>query len=121
LTPARQISAFRIVAFAEAISWAGLLTGMGFKYLTDAGELGVRVFGPIHGGIFVIYGLLTLLVARTQRWSLGTTLLGLAAAVPPFATAVFEVWAQRSGRLVARSAGRTARTRSPQSAGSPSA
>ena len=28
---------------------------MYFKYLTDAGELGVKIFGPIHGGIFVAY------------------------------------------------------------------
>lgn len=101
MTTARQITAFRIVAFAEAVSWAGLLTGMYFKYLTDAGELGVKVFGPIHGAVFLLYGVLALVVARAQRWSLGTTLLGLAAAVPPFATAAFEIWAQRTGRLAA--------------------
>ena len=90
---------FRLVAFAEAVSWAGLLAGMYVKYLTDAGDLGVKVFGPIHGGVFVAYGLLTLLVARARRWSWATLLLGLAAAVPPFATAAFEVWAERTGRL----------------------
>lgn len=95
----RLITLFRVVAFAEAVSWAGLLAGMYAKYLTDAGELGVKVFGPIHGGIFVLYGLLTLAVARARRWSWGTLLLGLVAAVPPFATAAFEVWAARTGRL----------------------
>lgn len=95
----RLITLFRVVAFAEAVSWAGLLAGMWVKYLTDAGELGVKVFGPIHGGVFVLYGLLTLAVARVRRWSWGTLFLGLVAAVPPFATAVFEVWASRSGRL----------------------
>jgi integral membrane protein len=95
----RLITLFRVVAFAEALSWAGLLAGMYAKYLTDAGELGVKVFGPVHGGIFVLYGLLTLAVARARRWSWGTLLLGLVAAVPPFATAAFEVWAARTGRL----------------------
>ena len=91
--------AFVAVAIAEAVSWAGLLAGMYVKYLTDAGDLGVRVFGPLHGGVFVLYVVLTLLLARRYRWSLGTTLVGLACAVPPFATVVFELWVVRSGRL----------------------
>ncbi len=90
---------FAAVAIAEALSWAGLLTGMYFKYFTDAGELGVKIFGPLHGGIFVLYAVLALVVARALRWSLGTTVLALVCAVPPFASLVFEQWAVRSGRL----------------------
>jgi integral membrane protein len=90
---------FLVVAVAEGCSWAGLLVGMYFKYLTDAGDLGVAVFGPVHGALFVTYVLLTLLVARAHRWSAGTTLVGLACSVPPFATVAFEVWAARTGRL----------------------
>jgi integral membrane protein len=93
--------AFVVVAIAEALSWLGLLTGMYFKYLTDAGELGVQLFGPIHGGVFVLYVALTLLVARANRWSPGTTLLGLACSVPPFASLAFEQWVVRTGRLAA--------------------
>jgi integral membrane protein len=113
----RLIALFRFVAFAEAVSWAGLLAGMYAKYLTDAGELGVKVFGPIHGAVFVAYGLLALLVARAARWSWGTLLVGLVAAVPPFATAAFEVWAQRTGRLTP--AGSPSPTPSPSPAPSP--
>ena len=100
-TPPRVVltRAFIAVAVAEALSWAGLLAGMYVKYLTDAGDLGVRVFGPIHGGVFVLYVALTLVLARMHRWSLGTTVLGLACSVPPFATVAFERWAVRSGRL----------------------
>ena len=97
--------AFVVVAIAEALSWAGLLAGMYVKYLTDGGDLGVRVFGPLHGGIFVLYLALTVLMAWRHRWSVGTTLVGLACSVPPFATAVFELWAARSGRLPATGAG----------------
>ncbi len=92
---------FRIVATAEALSWLGLLTGMYFKYLTDAGDGGVKLFGPIHGGVFVAYVVLTVLVSRTQRWGARTTLVGLAASIPPFATLAFEEWARRTGRLQA--------------------
>jgi integral membrane protein len=94
-----ELPLFKVVAFLEGASWLGLLIGMYVKYLTDAGELGVRIFGPIHGGVFVTYVVLVLLIARSHRWSLGTTLLGLASSIPPFATVVFELWAQRSGRL----------------------
>lgn len=97
---------FRVAATAEAISWAGLLTGMYFKYLTDAGDLGVRIFGPLHGGIFLGYVLLTFLVARAAEWRPRTTLVGLACSVPPFATLAFEVWAQRGGHLSSPTAGR---------------
>jgi integral membrane protein len=90
---------FVAVAITEAVSWLGLLIGMYFKYLTDAGELGVKVFGPLHGGIFVLYVALALVVARAQRWSLWTTALALICSVPPFATLAFEQWVTRTGRL----------------------
>ena len=90
---------FVVVATLEALSWLGLLAGMYVKYLTSAGDLGVKIFGPLHGGVFVAYVLLTLLVARALRWSVWTTLLALACAIPPFATLLFEWWAVRTGRL----------------------
>lgn len=98
--PARVRTWFRIVAFAEACSWLGLLIGMAFKYLPEDGnEIGVKIFGPIHGGIFVVF-VLTCLVARTAfRWSLRTTALALISSIPPFATALFEVLANRAGLL----------------------
>jgi integral membrane protein len=99
VTPRTRIQLFRAVAVTEAFSWVGLLVGMYFKHLAGAGELGVQVFGPLHGGVFVAYVVLTLVVARTQRWSLRATFVGLAAAVPPFTTLAFERWAVRTGRL----------------------
>ena len=90
---------FVAVAIAEAVSWAGLLIGMYLKYFTEAGDLGVKVFGPLHGGIFVLYLLLALVLARLLRWSPGTAFLALVCSVPPFATLAFELWATRTGRL----------------------
>ncbi len=95
----RLITAFRVVAFAEAVSWLGLLIGMFIKYVPETTEAGVQIFGPIHGGVFMAYVVLTLLVSRIQRWSVITTLLALAASIPPFATVVFELWAKRTGKL----------------------
>jgi integral membrane protein len=93
------VTAFRVVAFAEAASWLGLLVGMFFKYVVDAGAGGVHVFGPVHGTTFLTYLVVTLVTWRAQRWSLPVALLALAASVPPFCTVVFEEWARRTGRL----------------------
>ena len=90
---------FRVVAVAEAISWLGLLIGMAFKYGPADNPIGDKIFGPIHGAIFVLYLIATLLCIRPLKWGIGTTLLALAAAIPPFFTLIFEVWAQRTGRL----------------------
>ncbi|MDP9868379.1 MULTISPECIES: DUF3817 domain-containing protein [Streptosporangium] len=81
---------FRYVAIAEACSWAGLLVGMFFKYIVDSGDLGVKIFGPIHGALFVLYVAGVLAAAREARWSAGTVVLGLACAVPPFTSLWFE-------------------------------
>ncbi|MGH3362951.1 MAG: DUF3817 domain-containing protein [Nocardioides sp.] len=90
---------FRGVAVAEAVTWALLLTGMLLKYVTETTELGVQVFGMLHGVVFIAYCLTTLLVWVDQRWSLGGLVLGLASAVPPFATIPFDRYAERRGWL----------------------
>ena len=99
MSPRTTVLLFRAVAAAEALTWVGLLAGMYVKYVPETSELGVQVFGPIHGAVFVLYVAVALLTARQLRWSPGTALLALAASVPPFATVVFEWWARRSGRL----------------------
>lgn len=90
---------FRVVATAEAITWALLLTGMVLKYVTETTDLGVRVFGMLHGVVFIGYCLTAVVVAVDRRWSLGRTALGLAAAVPPFLTVWFERHVERAGAL----------------------
>lgn len=93
------VIAFRAVAIAEAVSWTGLLIGMVFKYLVVGDDIGVRVFGPIHGGLFLLYLAVTLLVRRPLGWGTRTMVLALIASVPPLATLGFERWATRTGRL----------------------
>lgn len=92
---------FRRVAIGEAVTWGLLLLGMVLKYVTHTTELGVRVFGMAHGIVFVAYCVTTVLVAVDQRWSARRTLLGLAAAVPPFCTVWFDRYAESRGLLAA--------------------
>lgn len=95
----RVTQLFVLVAIAEAISWAGLLAAMVVKYGPPGNELGVKIFGPLHGALFLGYGALTLAVAWIHRWRWWVTAVALACAVPPFATLAFERWARRHGRL----------------------
>ncbi|WP_406829304.1 DUF3817 domain-containing protein [Pedococcus sp. KACC 23699] len=90
---------FRRLAIAEATTWALLLTGMVLKYGTRTTELGVQVFGMVHGVVFIAYCLATVFVAVNQRWSARVTLLGLVSAVPPFMTVWFDRWAERRDLL----------------------
>lgn len=101
MNPRTAATAFRAVAIAEAISWIGLLAGMFVKYVPQTTEVGVQVFGPIHGAVFVAYALLALVAGRALRWSRGTTALALLASIPPLATIWFERRASRAGDLPA--------------------
>lgn len=67
----------------EAISFLVLLVATVVKR-TDNGEAGVEVMGPLHGGLFVLYVLLAVIVAADEKWRLKRTLLTLLCAVIPF-------------------------------------
>ncbi|MDG4668691.1 DUF3817 domain-containing protein [Mycobacterium sp. 236(2023)] len=91
---------FRLIAFAEALSWAGLLIGMYFKYVgSPQTEIGVKIFGPIHGGIFVAFLAAALVVGIAFKWSVGTWLLALLGSIVPLGSVIFLIWADRSGRM----------------------
>ena len=87
------------IALAEVVSWALLLTGMFLKYVTRTTELGVTVFGMIHGVVFIAFCLITILLWVNQRWTVREGVLGLASAVPPFLTVWWERRLERAGRL----------------------
>ena len=86
---------FRRLAFAEAVTWALLLTGMFLKYVTETTELGVRIGGMLHGVVFVAYAVASVVIAVDQCWPVGRTLGALACAIPPFATVPLDLWLER--------------------------
>ncbi|MFZ4895348.1 DUF3817 domain-containing protein [Plantibacter sp. Mn2098] len=90
---------FRTVAIAEAVTWTLLIIGLILKYVVDAGDLGVRIGGSIHGFVFLVYAASAVVVGLNQRWSVPTIAAGVASAVIPYATIPFDVWADRTGRL----------------------
>ncbi|MFA5550800.1 MAG: DUF3817 domain-containing protein [Trueperaceae bacterium] len=92
---------YMITAFAEAVTWAGLLVGMYQKHVLGLEENLVPLFGGLHGLVFMLYLAVTWLASRALKWNLRTTALVLAAGVPPFLTIPVEIWLRRSGRLSA--------------------
>jgi integral membrane protein len=97
LSPAGRL--FAIAAFAEGLTWAGLLVGMLLKYGTQTTDLGVWVFGRLHGAAFLFYVMVTLVSAVRLRWPWWAWILALLAAVPPLVTVPLEMWFRRIGLL----------------------
>ncbi|MDO5663383.1 MAG: DUF3817 domain-containing protein [Brachybacterium sp.] len=91
--------AYAICAFVEAFTWAGLLVGMYFKHIAGTTDLGVEVFGALHGAAFLVYVAMTFLAAFSLRWSWKVTVVALLAAIPPLFTVPMEIWLRRTGRL----------------------
>lgn len=89
---------FRILAIAEAITWAGLITAIILRS-TGVTDALVSPAGGIHGFVFLSYGVVTILVWINQRWRLGVGITGLISTVIPFATVPFDIWVDRKGLL----------------------
>lgn len=92
---------FAIAAFIEAFTWAGLLVGMYIKYVPETTDQIVSVFGALHGGMFLIYIVVTLVAGVILRWRWWETLLALLASIPPLVTILVEIWLRRRGKLAA--------------------
>ena len=94
------LRAFTTVAVVEAFTWVGLLTGMYFKYLgTPRTEIGVKVFGMIHGLVFIAFVIAGVLVGMAVRWAASSWLLALLGSIVPLGSVIFIIWAERTGRL----------------------
>ena len=93
---------YATIAFIEAFTWLGLLTGMFLKYVTRTTEDVVTVFGYAHGFAFLVYVLITVIAAFRLRWGVVAAVVALAASVPPLCTIPMEIWLRRRGRLSRR-------------------
>ncbi|ASN37608.1 MAG: DUF3817 domain-containing protein [Paeniglutamicibacter terrestris] len=89
---------YGFLAAAEMVTWALLIISMVLKYAADLPAF-VRVFGMVHGVVFISYILVTIFVWANERWSFVQGLLGMGSAVIPFATLPFERSILRRGML----------------------
>ena len=96
---AKPLNLFRTLAFAEAVSWTFLITGLLLRAFAGL-DWATAVAGSIHGFVFLSYGATAVLVAFNQRWGVWPTVVAVVSAVIPYATIPTEIWMKRSGRLV---------------------
>lgn len=89
---------FKMFAFAEAVTWAGLITAMVLRG-TGLTDEAVRPAGGVHGFIFLAYCVVTVIVWVDQRWKPSTGILGLVLSIIPFATVPFDLWVDKRGLL----------------------
>jgi len=97
----QTVRGFRVVAIVEALSWLALIVATVVKYSADA-PAGVKILGPIHGVLFLVYVALALDVRRRLRWDSRTTIIVLLDSIFPFGGLV--VAARRDLRSVSAGA-----------------
>lgn len=90
---------FRTFAFAEVVTWAGLITALILRGI-GVTDRGVPIAGGVHGFVFLCYCVTTVFVWVNQKWRVGTGILGLACSVIPFATVPFDLEVDKRGMLV---------------------
>lgn len=74
---------FRIIAYAEVVSYLLLLfIAVPLKYLAD-NPMGVRILGPIHGVLFMLYILVVFRRSAAEGWPFRRTAWALFASILP--------------------------------------
>ncbi len=89
------LRALYALGLAEGTSFLVLLfIAMPLKYLANQPEA-VRLVGPIHGGLFLLYVAAVTLAALLSRWKWTRVLLGLISSVVPFGPFFFDASVKR--------------------------
>ena len=91
---------FAVACLLEGLTWAGLLIGLLLKYATSTTELGVWLFGRLHGVAFLFYVVVSIIAARRLQWPWWVTSIALLAAIPPLVTIPMEIWFKHCGFLI---------------------
>jgi integral membrane protein len=86
----RMIRTFRLIAFAEGVSYLVLLgIAMPLKYLAGM-PLAVRITGSIHGLLFILFCVQLYRVAIEHEWPPRRWLFAFAMSLIPFGTFVLD-------------------------------
>jgi integral membrane protein len=93
---------YRVVAYVVGVGLVVLVCiGVPLKYLADDPAV-VKVVGPLHGALFIVYLLVTADLAWRCRWSLVRTGLVMVAGTVPFMSFVAERLVTRRLRATER-------------------
>ena len=88
--PTTPLAQLRWVAFFEGVSFLLLLfVGLPLKYALGQ-PLAVRVLGPVHGVLFVMFVVALMRAATFHEWKLSRSALAFLASLVPFGTFVLD-------------------------------
>ncbi len=94
MNSAVRIHRLRLIGLVEGVSFLVLGGAMVFKY--GMGQpIGVKIAGPIHGGLFLLYLIALIHAWMGARWSLARVLLLFIAALVPFGPFLSDGWLKR--------------------------
>ena len=83
------LTRFRVMAYVVGVFLLLLCVAMVLKYAADMGQF-MKVVGPIHGFLFMVYVVLTFDLGRRAKWPLGRMVLVMLAGTIPFVSFVAE-------------------------------
>lgn len=90
-----SVSRLRLVAMLEGISCLLLFgVAMPLKYLADM-PLAVKIVGSVHGGLFLLFCLMLVLVMIDRRWPPLRGLVVFISSIPPFGAFIMDRWLKR--------------------------
>jgi integral membrane protein len=79
-----KVGRLRIMGFLEGMSLLVLVfVGMPLKYFYDIPDF-VKVLGPIHGALFLVFVFYAVSVSMEQKWKFKTTFIVLLSSFIPF-------------------------------------
>ncbi len=94
MTSVLALTQLRWSALLEGVSFLLLLAAVPFKHLYDQ-PAGVRLLGPLHGLLFVLFVAALVRAASMQKWPLSRSVLAFLSSLVPFGTFVLDVSLKR--------------------------
>src|SRR5690606_38774924 len=89
------LKALRYVGHTEAVSFLLLLfIATPLKHFSG-NAVPVKILGPIHGGLFLLYIAMAIAATVRFRWSWTHVPLAVMASIMPFGPFVYEAWLRR--------------------------
>ena len=96
-----NLRTFRWIALLEAASYIAILASAVIKRTAD-NEIGVTIFGPIHGFLFLAYLYVAWMIRKDAGWTGKQTFWIMVASVIPFGGFVVDWWLIRRERELAQ-------------------
>lgn len=90
---------FKLAAFAEAIGWTILVTGIILTdYVFPGNRTPVMLAGRTHGIMFMTYIVAVIVLSPSLGWKWKRTVIGGLLSAPPLGSLAFELWNSRARR-----------------------